>query len=90
MHPHLENLLTHTNPTAEPLDAVVGNRNMMVLIPLQPPPELLGEGQHLLLLIRREFGPHPLVVVVIVILVHHLLCTGIPCGSVIMSSSNWR
>lgn len=76
VHPHLEDLPTHTNPSAEALDFVVGNRNMMIFIPLQPPPQLLRKGQHLLLLICRKLAPHPLIITIIIVLVaHHLLCT---------------
>lgn len=55
MHPNLKDLPAHSNLLAESFDLI-----FLVLLPLNPPPDLLCEPQHLLLLLGRELGPHPL------------------------------
>lgn len=54
MHPHLENLSTHTNTSAKRFNL------SLKFLPLELPPKLLREPQHLLLLLHRELRPVPL------------------------------
>jgi len=48
MHPNFENLSTHSNASAEPLNLIIQ------ILPLKLPTKLLSKRQHLLLLICAE------------------------------------
>ena len=53
VHPHLEDVALHAGLVAELL-------NYVVVMLLNPPPQLLRQLQHLILLLLREFRPIPL------------------------------